>query len=93
MAHLAAASYEIDTHNCVIFVKEIAVAAGLAVSNDRRFIHAPGDFLEDVAVRNAAITGRNFATVPTGPQDISTLQNRVQQHQRDSAAARQRTAQ
>ncbi|MDB5733668.1 MAG: hypothetical protein JWP16_1290 [Alphaproteobacteria bacterium] len=83
-------SYEIDTHNCVIFVKEIAVAAGLAVSDNAKFIHAPGDFLEDVAVRNAAITGRTVAAAPAGPPDISALQNRVQQLQRD--ADRQKAA-
>jgi hypothetical protein len=81
-------SYEIDTHNCVIFVKEIAVAAGLAVSDSRKFIHAPGDFLEDVAVRNAAITGRNFAAAPVGQPDISALQNRVEQLQKDATRLR-----
>jgi hypothetical protein len=77
-------SYEIDTHNCVTFVKEIAVAAGLAVSVNKKLIHAPGDFIEDVAVRNAAITGRSFAAAPAGPPDISALQNRVEQLQRDA---------
>ena len=84
-------SYEIDTHNCVIFVKEIAVAAGLAVSDNRKFIHTPGDFLEDVAVRNAAVTGRTIAAAPAGPPDISALQNRVQQLQTD--VARQKASQ
>jgi hypothetical protein len=84
-------SYEIDTHNCVIFVKEIAMAAGLAVSDNPKFIHAPGDFLEDVAVRNASITGRTVAAAPTGAPDISSLQNRVQQLQDD--AARQKASQ
>jgi hypothetical protein len=78
-------SYEIDSHNCVTFVKEIAVAAGLAVSGDKKFIHAPGDFLEDVAMRNAAITGRTAAATPAGPPDMSALQDRVQQLQNDAA--------
>lgn len=81
-------SYEIDTHNCVTFVKEIAVASGLSVSDSRKFIHAPGDFLEDVAVRNAAVTGRNFAAAPAGPPDISALQNRVEQLQKDATRLR-----
>ena len=46
-------SYDIDTHNCVSFVKEIAVAVGLAVSNDRKFVRHPREFLADVAARNA----------------------------------------
>jgi hypothetical protein len=45
-------SYDIDTHNCVTFVKEIAVAVGLAVSDDRKFIRQPREFLADVAARN-----------------------------------------
>jgi hypothetical protein len=51
-------SYEIDTHNCVIFVKEIAVAVGLAVSDDQRFVREPNDFLDDVRTRNAAFLTR-----------------------------------
>lgn len=46
-------SYDIDTHNCVTFVKEIAVAAGLAVSDDRKFVRQPRQFLADMAARNA----------------------------------------
>lgn len=48
-------SYDLDSRNCVTFVKEIAVAVGLAVSDDKKFIHAPNDFLNDVATRNAAL--------------------------------------
>ncbi len=83
-------SYEIDTHNCVTFVKEIAVAAGLAVSDNKKFVHAPGDFLEDVAGRNPAITGRAVASTPA--PDISSLQNRVQQLRTNADAARQRAS-
>jgi hypothetical protein len=46
-------SYELDTHNCVIFVKDIAVAVGLEVSDDPRFVRNPNDFLDDVRARNA----------------------------------------
>jgi hypothetical protein len=68
-------SYEIDTHNCVTFVKEIAVASGLQVSDSKKFIHAPADFLEDVAGRNAALLGRT----PVPAMGISGLQDRVEQ--------------
>ena len=47
-------SYDIDERNCVIFVKEIAQAVGLQVSDDRKFVRAPQEFLLDVAQRNAA---------------------------------------
>jgi hypothetical protein len=51
-------SYELDTHNCVIFVKEVALAVGLAVSDDERFVRNPNDFLDDVKARNAAFLAR-----------------------------------
>lgn len=47
-------SYDIDARNCVIFVKEIAQAVGLQVSDDKKFVRAPQEFLLDVAQRNAA---------------------------------------
>ena len=75
-------SYEIDTHNCVTFVKELAVASGLAVSDARKLIHAPADFLEDVATRNAAIVGREVTPV----NSLSTLQDRVDQLRAQAAA-------
>jgi hypothetical protein len=73
-------SYDIDTHNCVIFVKEIAVAAGLGVSDDVKFIHAPGDLLDDAAARNAAFLAQygNAPVMPAaGLADLTALQNRV----------------
>jgi hypothetical protein len=75
-------SYEIDTHNCVIFVKEIAVASGLAVSDSKKFIHAPGDFLEDVAQRNAALVDREVTRV----HSLTSLQDRVDQLREQAAA-------
>ena len=84
-------SYEIDTHNCVTFVKEIAVAAGLSVSENRKFIHAPGDFIEDVAVRNAGLTGRAVAAPASRAPSMSALQDRVQQLQ--DQASRQKDSQ
>ena len=57
-------SYDIDEHNCVLFVKDLAMAAGLTVSDDKKFIHAPGDFLEDdVAQRATPIFWRRTATI------------------------------
>ena len=85
-------SYEIDTHNCTTFVKEIAVAAGLAVSDDAKFIRKPRSFLDDVAVRNADFLEHAQAattTVVVGPgigPSVPALQNRA------SAPARDRTA-
>jgi hypothetical protein len=51
-------SYELDTHNCVTFVKEIAVAVGLEVSDDARFVRNPSDFLDDVRARNGVFLAR-----------------------------------
>ena len=76
-------SYEIDTHNCTTFVKEIAVAVGLSVSDDAKFRRNPGAFLDDVAVRNAAFLASaqaapaNLALNPgVGPR-ASALQSRA----------------
>lgn len=84
-------SYEIDTHNCVIFVKEIAVASGLAVSDSKKFIHAPGDFLRDVAARNSARVGLTVASPAPGSAPSASLADRVEQLQRQSEAAKGRT--
>jgi len=62
-------SYDIDTSNCVIFVKEIAIAAGLAVSDDVKFVRKPREFLEDAAMRNASFLAQ-FGT--TSPQPALT---------------------
>ena len=76
-------SYEIDTHNCVIFVKELAVASGLQVSDNKKFIHAPGDFLEDVARRNpGVVTGHDAMPV----SNVSGLRDRVEQLREQAAA-------
>jgi hypothetical protein len=83
-------SYDIDTHNCVIFVREIAAAAGLVVSDDVKFIHAPGDLLDDAAARNAAFLAQygNASVLPGAvPADLSALQNRVKQLDRAAQPA------
>ena len=80
-------SYDIDEHNCVIFIREVAAAAGLAVSNDEKFIHAPGDLLDDMAVRNSAFlaahgTVYRSGTLPEG--DPGALERRVKQLENDA---------
>jgi hypothetical protein len=79
-------SYDMDTHNCVIFVKELAMAAGLSVSDDPRFSHTPGEFLDDVAQRNADFLARNAIRPPvwSTSDPAPGLQQRV--HQLEQAA-------
>lgn len=45
-------SYDLNSHNCMTFIKATAVAAGLDVSDAPRFMGEPSDFLDDVATRN-----------------------------------------
>jgi hypothetical protein len=69
----------------VIFIRELAQAAGLAVSDDDKFIHAPGDFLEDAAARNAAFLaahGSRFVVAPQG--HANALEQRVKQLENDA---------
>jgi hypothetical protein len=56
--HAPQPSYDLDTHNCVIFVKEIAAAVGLATSDDNPFVRDPAKFLADLKSRNDAALGR-----------------------------------
>jgi hypothetical protein len=85
-------SYDMDDHNCVIFVKELAAAAGLAVSDDVKFIHAPGDFLDDVARRNADFLTRNGIRPPgwSMPDGVSapSLEQRVRELEQAASRAR-----
>jgi hypothetical protein len=48
-------SYNLNGHNCMTFVKAMAVAVGLEVSAAPRFMREPSDFLDDVAARNPVI--------------------------------------
>jgi hypothetical protein len=77
-------SYDIDTHNCVTFVKEIAVAAGLRVSEDKKFVRDPKAFILDLKTRNAALVGGGPADVPVA----ASLKDRVEQLQQQSSAAK-----
>lgn len=54
-------SYNLDTHNCVTFVKEIAIALRLPASNAVKFVRNPKEFLEDLQLR-ASKTNRILAT-------------------------------
>ena len=46
-------SYNLDTQNCVTFVKEIAIALQLPASNNVKFIRSPKEFLEDLQLRTS----------------------------------------
>ena len=79
-------SYDIDARNCVIFVKEMAQTVGLQVSEDKKFVRAPIEFLIDVAQRNAAFLATQgpqpalTQPVPANTQGVSpSLQERVRQ--------------
>jgi hypothetical protein len=73
-------SYDIDKHNCVTFVKELAVAAGLSVNDSADFIRKPKEFLDDMAVRNAGFLAQygNVIAV-SATSGMETLRNRAQQ--------------
>jgi hypothetical protein len=61
-------SYNLDTRNCVTFVKDIAVALRLPAGNYAKFIRSPKEFLEDLQLR-ASKTNRTVATgKPTSAQ-------------------------
>jgi hypothetical protein len=55
-------SYNLDTRNCVTFVKEIAVALRLPASNDVKFVRSPKEFLEDMQLQ----TSKTERTVAAG---------------------------
>ena len=46
-------SYNLDSKNCVTFVREIAIALRLPASNDVKFIRSPREFLEDLQLRTS----------------------------------------
>jgi len=60
-------SYDLDTHNCVTFIKEIALASGLSVGNDKKFVRDPDAFLSDVAIRNAALLAQSRTMQTAAP--------------------------
>ena len=72
-------SYDIDKHNCVTFVKELALAAGLAVSDSPRFIRKPKEFLADIAARNAAFLAPYGNVVQVSTSGVEALRDRARQ--------------
>jgi hypothetical protein len=64
-------SYDFYTANCVTFVRDIAVAAGLAVSYNHKFIHDPRAFLEDTTIRNSAFLAQFGSRIGMAPPPIS----------------------
>jgi hypothetical protein len=51
-------SYEIDQRNCVLFVKDVAAALGLSVSDDPKFVREPELFMADLRERNVGLIAR-----------------------------------
>jgi len=74
-------SYDIDKHNCVTFVKELAIAAGLSVSDSPKFIRKPKEFLDDVASRNGAFLGEHGNVIAVSAPDggMDALRDRTKQ--------------
>jgi hypothetical protein len=85
-------SYDIDKHNCVTFVKELAIAAGLSVSDSPKFIRKPKEFLDDVMTRNAAFLGEqgNVIAVSASGGGMDALRNRTQQLESQVKAVKER---
>jgi len=69
-------SYDLDTHNCVIFVKDVAAAVGLATSSDDPYVRDPARFLADLRSRNLAFlsqsSGRLAGVVPTAKRSVAS---------------------
>ncbi len=80
-------SYDIDEHNCVLFVKDLAQTVGLTVSDDPKFVRDPIGFLGDVAARNATLLAQyGNPPVALAPQadGAATLQQRVRQLEQEA---------
>ena len=70
-------SYDFYTANCVSFVSDLAVAAGLAIISGDEFIHDPQGFLNDTASRNRSFLvqyGNRFRDSPAAPATASLPQ-------------------
>jgi hypothetical protein len=85
-------SYDIDKHNCVTFVKELAIAAGLSVSDSPKFIRKPKELLDDVASRNGAFLAPygNVIQVSAPGGGMDALRNRTQQLEGQARAVKDR---
>ncbi len=85
-------SYDIDKHNCVTFVKELAIAAGLSVSDSPKFIRKPKEFLDDMTSRNAAFLGEhgNVIAVSAPGGGMDALRSRTQELEGQARAVKDR---
>jgi hypothetical protein len=85
-------SYDIDKHNCVTFVKELATAAGLSVSESKSFIRKPKEFLADVATRNAGFLAPygNVVQVSAPGGGMDALRDRTRQLESQVKAVKER---
>jgi hypothetical protein len=85
-------SYDIDKHNCVTFVKELAIAAGLSVSDSPKFIRKPKEFLDDVTLRNGAFLGEhgNVIAVSAPGGGMDALRNRTKELEGQARAVKDR---
>jgi len=70
-------SYNLDSKNCVTFVRDIAIALRLPASTDDKFIRDPRGFLEDLQLRASkttriVTTGRSIPSANTKTQTVRT---------------------
>jgi len=76
-------SYNLSGHNCMTFVKALAVAAGLEVSEAPLFMREPSAFLDDVAARNADIIMRQKVKSETDldePERLNVNDTKINEH-------------
>ena len=63
-------SYDLDKHNCVHFVAEVAAAVGMSADTSK-LMKKPRSFLEALVVRNRAwLTGRNAILHRLAPRTV-----------------------
>ena len=63
-------SYDLDKHNCVHFVAELAGAIGMA-ADTKKLMKKPRSFLETLGVQNRAwLTGRKATLHRSGPKAV-----------------------
>jgi len=70
-------SYNLDSQNCVTFVRDISIALRLPASTDDKFIRDPRGFLEDLQLRASKTTrivptGRSIPSANTKTQTVRT---------------------
>jgi hypothetical protein len=75
-------SYNLDTRNCVTFVREIAVALQLPASSDAKFIRSPKEFLADLRLQTSktnriVATGKTQRPIPARDSKTRTVRTGV----------------